>query len=97
MLDDTCYLIGFDKIGFAVYSLILLNSKTFVDAKKTFTKDVLMRIDFLELAKNMDLKEFDIELKKLNESYNLKLNLNLWEDFTNQMRPANSGQLEMFA
>ncbi len=106
MLDDTCYLIGFDKIEFAVYSLILLNSKTamqflksitFADAKRTFTKDVLMRIDLLELAKNMDLKEIDIELKKLNELYNLKLNLNLWEDFTNLMRPANSGQLEMFA
>lgn len=106
MLDDTCYLIGFDKIEFAVYSLILLNSKTamqflksitFADAKRTFTKDVLMRIDLLELAKNMDLKELDIELKKLNELYNLKLNLNLWEDFTNLMRPANSGQLEMFA
>ena len=106
MLDDTCYLIGFDKIEFAVYSLILLNSKTamqflksitFADAKRTFTKDVLMRIDLLELAKNMDLKELDIELKKLNELYNLKLNLNLWEDFTNLMRPANSVQLEMFA
>lgn len=106
MLDDTCYLIGFDKIEFAVYSLILLNSKTamqflksitFSDAKRTFTKDVLMRIDLLELAKNMDSKELEIELEKLNELYNLKLNLNLWEDFTNQMRPANSGQLEMFA
>lgn len=106
MLDDTCYLIGFDKIEFAVYSLILLNSKTamqflksitFSDAKRTFTKDVLMRIDLLELAKNIDLKELDIELEKLNELYNLKLNLNLWENFTNQMRPANSGQLEMFA
>ena len=106
MLDDTCYLIGFDKIEFAVYSLILLNSKTamqflksitFSDAKRTFTKDVLMRIDLLELAKNMGSKELEIELEKLNELYNLKLNLNLWEDFTNQMRPANSGQLEMFA
>ena len=106
MLDDTCYLIGFDKIEFAVYSLILLNSKkatqflksiTFTDAKRTFTKDVLMRINLLELAKNMDLKELDIELEKLNELYNLKLNLNLWKDFRNQMRPANRGQLEMFA
>ena len=42
-------------------------------------------------------EEILIELEKLNELYNLKLNLNLWEDFTNQMRPANSGQLEMFA
>jgi len=63
MLDDTCYMIGFDKMEFAVYALILLNSErtvqflrsvTFPDAKRTFTKDVLMRIDLLALAKQMD-------------------------------------------
>jgi hypothetical protein len=106
MLDDTCYLIGFDKIEFAVYSLILLNSNTtmqflksitFADAKRTFTKDVLMRIDLLELAKNINLKELEIEIERLNQLYHLSLKLNLWEDFKNQMQPANFGQLEMFA
>ncbi|GAG82952.1 unnamed protein product, partial [marine sediment metagenome] len=57
MLDDTCYFIGFKKIEFAVYAIILLNSKTteeflqsitFTDAKRVFTKDILMRIDLLK-------------------------------------------------
>jgi hypothetical protein len=106
MLDDTCYLIGFDKIEFAIYSLILLNSKTamqflksitFADAKRTFTKDVLMRIDLLKLAKNINVDELKFEIEKLNNLYNLNITLNLWENYLNEMTPINSGQLEMFA
>lgn len=106
MLDDTCYLIGFDKIEFAIYSLILLNSKsamqflksiTFADAKRTFTKDVLMRIDLLKLSENIDLDELKLELEKLNKMYNLNINLNDWGNYLNEMKPISSGQLEMFA
>jgi hypothetical protein len=106
MLDDTCYLIGFDKIEFAVYALILLNSETtvqflqsvtFPDAKRTFTKDVLMRIDLLELAKQIDRTELQSELEILNIKYNFNLSLSLWDDFVNEMKPINNGQLVMFA
>ena len=106
MLDDTCYLIGFDKIEFAVYSLILLNSETtvqllqsvtFSDAKRTFTKDVLMRIDLAELAKRIDTAVLQSELKILNEKYNLDLTLNLWDNFIDEMTPINNGQMKMFA
>lgn len=106
MLDDTCYLIGFDKIEFAVYSLILLNSETtmqflksvtFSDAKRTFTKDVLMRIDLLELAKQKNQAHLQTELEKLNEKYKLNLTLNLWDSFINEMTPVNNGQIAMFA
>ena len=106
MLDDTCYLIGFDKIEFAIYSLILLNSKTamqflksitFADAKRTFTKDVLMRIDLLKLAKNINVDELKFEIEKLNNLYNLNITLKLWKNYLNEMTPINSGQLEMFA
>lgn len=106
MLDDTCYLIGFDKIEFAVYSLILLNSETtmqflksvtFSDAKRTFTKDVLMRIDLLELTKQTNKADLQTELEKLNEKYKLNLTLNLWDSFINEMTPVNNGQIAMFA
>ena len=106
MLDDTCYLLGFDKIEFAVYSLILLNSKTamqflksitFSDAKRTFTKDVLMRINLLELAENIAIDELKLELERLNQLYNLNTTLNLWENYLSEMKPVNSGQFEMFA
>lgn len=106
MLDDTCYLIGFDKIEFAVYALILLNSDTtvqflqsvtFPDAKRTFTKDVLMRIDLLELAKQIDKADLQSELETLNEKYKFNLTLDLWDSFINEMTPVNNGQMAMFA
>jgi hypothetical protein len=106
MLDDTCYLIGFDKIEFAVYSLMLLNSDTtmqflqsvtFADAKRTFTKDILMRIDLLELAKHIDKADLQAELEMLNEKYKLNLTLNLWDSFINAMTPVNNRQIAMFA
>ncbi len=95
MLDDTCYLLGFDQIEFAVYSLILLNSDTtmqflhsvtFADAKRTFTKDILMRIDLLELAKAIDIQYLENELNRFNELYNFRLTLELWEDFLIEMQ-----------
>ncbi len=105
MLDDTCYLIGFDEIEFAVYTLILLNSDTamqflrsvtFPDAKRTFTKDVLMRINLLELAKKLDKNYLELELKSLNGMYSLSLELNLWEKFIKEMTPMKSRQTLLF-
>jgi len=96
MLDDTCYFIGFDKVEFAVYALILLNSDTtmqflrsvtFADAKRTFTKDVLMWIDLLELGNKIDKLDLTKELQKLNEMYNLDLSLELWDSFIAEMTP----------
>lgn len=106
MLDDTCYLIGFDKIEFAVYSLLLLNSDvtmqflqsvTFADAKRTFTKDVLMRINLLQLAKSVNKTDLKTELETLNEKYKINLTLNLWDNFIHQMTPVNDGQIALFA
>lgn len=106
MLDDTCYMIGFDTLEFAVYSLILLNSKiseqflksiTFADAKRTFTKDVLMRLDLLELANSITQIELINELYLLNQKYDLNLSLALWNDFVEQMTPELSFQDELFA
>ena len=105
MLDDTCYLLGFDKIEFAVYTLILLNadttmqflkSVTFSDAKRTFTKDVLMRIDLSELAKQIDRIYLEIELNKINTLYDLNLTISLWHSFLDEMKPLHSKQVELF-
>ncbi len=105
MLDDTCYFIGFDKIEYAVYSLILLNSDktmqflqsvTFADAKRTFTKDVLMRIDLLELARTIDKTDLQIELEMLNAKYKLHLTLDLWDSFINEMILAKESQMALF-
>ena len=61
MLDDTCYLIPFDNLNSAVYSWLLLNSEpvqlflkslVFLDGKRPYTKEILMRIDLKHLAQN---------------------------------------------
>lgn len=105
MLDDTCYLLGFSKIEYAVYTFILLNSTkakqflksiTFSDAKRVFTKDVLMRIDIFNLAKSINQKEFQTELEKFNIKYSLNLNLNQWGNFIAKLKPVHNLQIELF-
>jgi len=105
MLDDTCYFIGFDKIEYAVYTIILLNSKiteaflksiTFSDAKRVFTKDLLMRLDLLNLAKLISKNEIEEQIVFLNDKYSLDINLSQWDSFINQMTPKKEKQLTIF-
>jgi hypothetical protein len=72
MLDDTCYLLGFEHRIDAVFTFLLLNSDAsqgflnsiiFWDAKRAITKDVLMRINLIELVHQTDF----VEMKKLAE------------------------------
>ncbi|GAB6006492.1 class I SAM-dependent methyltransferase [Geobacillus vulcani] len=66
MLDDTCYFLSFNRYLDAVFTFLILNSDlvqnflkslTFVDSKRPYTKDVLMRIDLLEASKQLSLDE----------------------------------------
>jgi hypothetical protein len=59
MLDDTCYYLGFDDYADALFTASLLNSQSvkdllqsivFTDAKRPYTKDVLMRIALDRIA-----------------------------------------------
>ena len=65
MLDDTCYFIGFDRLSQAKIACFLLNHAytrqflkaiVFPDAKRSITKEALMRID---LGKVYDFFDFD--------------------------------------
>lgn len=105
MLDDTCYFIGFDKIEYAVYAIILLNSKTtesflksitFSDAKRVFTKDLLMRLNLLNLAMVISRNEIEEQIVFLNDKYSLNINLSQWESFINEMTPKKEKQLTIF-
>lgn len=87
MLDDTCYMLGFDELEYAVYTWILLNSAaakdflasiTFSDAKRTFTKEALMRIDLQALAKHLSEMELWNEIEKLNNRYRLPVTAGSW-------------------
>lgn len=82
--DDTCYMIGFDNLNFAVLIAILLNTEncltflksiTFQDAKRVYTKDVLMRINLKQLLmdadKNLLIEEANSILKELGYKNNI--------------------------
>lgn len=65
MVDDTCYFLGFDKYRDALFTASLLNSElvkrllraiVFADAKRPYTKEVLMRIDLARVALSISLQ-----------------------------------------
>lgn len=105
MLDDTCYFIGFDKIEYAVYSIILLNSKiteeflksiTFSDAKRVFTKDLLMRLDLLKLSQLITKQEIEEQIIILNNKYDLNVDYTKWSSFVEEMKPEKEKQMKLF-
>ncbi len=64
MLDDTCYFVGFDTYLDALFTASLLNtpvvkrflkSIVFADAKRPYTKEVLMRIDLARAVSRLSL------------------------------------------
>lgn len=66
MLDDTCYFLGFDTYLDALWTASLLNSNpvlrflesiVFTDAKRPYTKDILMRIDLLRASSMVSFRE----------------------------------------
>jgi hypothetical protein len=92
MLDDTCYLLGFDNRNDAVFTFLLLNSDSsqgflnsiiFWDAKRAITKDVLMRVNLIELLHQTEFSEMK-KLAELNgfDSDDLYLN---WEKFKTEI------------
>jgi hypothetical protein len=66
MLDDTCYFLGFDTCLDALLTASVLNSQlvrqflqtiVFTEAKRPYTKRILMRIDLLRAASQVSLEE----------------------------------------
>jgi hypothetical protein len=106
MLDDTCYVLGFDDFSYAVYTFILLNSQatkkflqaiTFSDAKRTFTKDILMRIDLFKLSNELSFDELNREIEYLNKRYSLNATTKNWNAFISIFKREQNSQIVMFA
>ncbi|WP_440953577.1 hypothetical protein [Methanococcoides sp. FTZ1] len=88
MVDDSCYFIGFDNIKYALITLATLNSEVvreflgsiaFIDAKRPYTKDILMKIDILKAVKKVGYLEI---INYLNKN-NLMLEEISQDDFSN--------------
>jgi len=74
MLDDTCYYLSFNSLNDAFFTWCLLNrdevknflsSVVFLDSKRPYTKEILMRIDIVKLASSTS---FDDILNIYNET-----------------------------
>lgn len=106
MLDDTCYFIGFNSLNDAllVFALLrhsivkdLLGAITFQDAKRIYTKDVLMRIDLIQVSKAVPYNEIQVILKEVGCLQQLP-NQEDYINFCNSMRNKNfqSAQMQLF-
>ena len=81
MFDDTCYYLSFDSLEKAFFTWILLNTKeiknflqsiTFLDSKRPYTKEVLMRIDYLKLIENITFDEVHGIAQKVTDDLKYK-------------------------
>jgi len=75
MLDDTCYFLGFERYQDALFTASLLNSPlimqflksvVFLDAKRPYTKEVLMRIDLARVAARTSFSEIETHWRSKN-------------------------------
>lgn len=74
MLDDTCYMLGFDNLAYAKITHSILNSPlvqqfistiSFADAKRIVSTELLMRIDLL---KALELQHKTLTVEGISES-----------------------------
>ncbi|RLI64236.1 MAG: hypothetical protein DRO88_07890, partial [Promethearchaeia archaeon] len=99
MLDDTCYLVPFGKKKDAIITWTYLNCKevsqfmesiTFQDTKRPYTKDVLMRIYLHSIVKNIELsKILDFYKKELFNLTNYELKLEDFKTYRKNLDPSN--------
>jgi len=66
MLDDTCYYLSFNDLNVAIFTWTLLNSQivkdflnsiAFLDAMRSYTKEVLMRVNIVKVAEQTSFNE----------------------------------------
>jgi hypothetical protein len=90
MLDDTCYFLGFDDQVQAAFVLLLLNSEpvqkllrsiAFSDAKRPYTKDILMRIDLINIGESLGFEQVSKLAAQLPENILQLMTRDKWNEF----------------
>jgi len=105
MLDDTCYFLGFDDIDDAVLTWAILNNRhtqqllssiVFLDSKRPFTKDVLMRIDIPSIISDISLRQMQEQISRIEDEIEFIINEEIWEEFKSKLAD-NSNQEKQLA
>ncbi|MBI3813261.1 MAG: hypothetical protein HY279_02170 [Nitrospinae bacterium] len=94
MLDDTCYFLGSDSLSEAIFVWAILNSRQvqqllkairFLDAKRPYTKDILMRISIDKIAKDISYDEITNQIKLLEEEMLVDATEDRWNVFVEKI------------
>ncbi len=94
MLDDTCYFLGFDDASESIIVWAILNSEpvqqliaalAFLDAKRPYTKDLLMRISIDRVAGDMTYDDIINEIKFLDKTMVVNTTEEKWNYFIKKM------------
>ena len=81
ILDDTCYFLSFDNFLDALFTATILNSGVvrqflnsiaFIDAKRPYTKEILMRIDLEQVASTLTFQTLGQSGKKIITRLNIR-------------------------
>ena len=103
MVDDTCYFIGFDYLPDAVIILLALNHKStqeflnsliFYDTKRIITKDILMRIDLIEILNNIPYNYFEESIRMDYSNYCEPITKSKFENTIKNISPKNVIKLQ---
>ncbi len=99
MLDDTCYFLGFDILEFALIAFSMMNNEKFIkfidsitfnDIKRKYTKDILMRIDFFEISQSLTYNDIKNIIELITPKYSDIISEKSWIDFVNSIKKADS-------
>ncbi|MFI5420936.1 MAG: hypothetical protein ACHQ1H_08210, partial [Nitrososphaerales archaeon] len=104
MLDDISYFLSFDSLNEALFTWLLLNTKdvseflssvVFENSKRLYTKELLMRINFVKLAERRTFVELKKLFRILSANSDLEIELNE-ADYVNYVKTIRTDK-EVFA
>lgn len=106
LLDDTCYFLGFDEFIDALFTFLLLNhrdtrnflkSLVFLDMKRVYTKDILMRIDLSKIAELIPFNEITGEMETgiLPPEFRDVLSEQNWNTYVKKMSTGEKGPVQL--
>ncbi|MHA1308402.1 MAG: methyltransferase [Candidatus Heimdallarchaeota archaeon] len=90
IVDDTCYYLGFETYSEALFVATALNSKlsleffesiVFLDAKRPFTKEMLMRLDVNQIINEMEFTELEEIWNKIDFENTTNINSSDFEEY----------------
>jgi hypothetical protein len=107
MADDTCYFLSFDELPQAIYTWAALSNRrvkqllqaiAFNDSKRPLTKQLLMRIDLVQLVKDIEYREISLFVTGVDGGLAHHLSLEAWLTYTRNLSQPSSQpeQLQLF-